>query len=443
MAPTAPRPTPHKDALLDRTGIIGASGHRPPPTPGMNRSGAAGFMAFVVMVFAAVTGVSELERGGDGSRLIAGDKVAEEAVPRLSEGAGLAEQRRDNLIMGVAGDTSDEPAADAESTADAGPTAEERAGARPATDVEPATPGTDVVPAETPDVDVPANGAQADGLGERVPEVAQADTARQSPRIARTRTSDREQASLHRRIQLFGEELRHSVRNHSVRNHSIRNHSIRNHAVDNHTVDHGADSRVEDGAVEGHGFEGHGFEGHSAEGHGAGERRGDDSRVKPGLTEPGGVEGLYDRVLGGVPVHESALRAPADARIPEREAQREQADGERDEREQVEVRPGAGDPDGGEASPAAPDHEAPAPDTTERGDADRVAGVSPSGAAESLTHDGSWSGDHAYEYGFGRAAAGQAEGHRTDGGTGNGGTDDGGLRDRAGVDEFGTYGAGW
>ncbi|MBB3662480.1 hypothetical protein FB384_001384 [Prauserella sediminis] len=409
MAPTAPRPTPHKDALLDRTGIIGASGHRPPPTPGMNRSGAAGFMAFVVMVFAAVTGVSELERGGDGSRLIAGDKVAEEAVPRLPEGAGLAEQRRDNLIMGVAGDTSAEPAADAESTADAGPTAEERAGARPATDVEPATPGTDVVPAETPDVDVPANGAQADGLGERVPEVAQADTARQSPRIARTRTSDREQASLHRRIQLFGEELRHSVRNHSVRNHSIRN----------HTVDHGADSRVEDGAVEGHGFEGHGFEGrgfegrgfegrgfegrgfegrgfeghgfegHSAEGHGAGERRGDDSRVKPGLTEPGGVEGLYDRVLGGVPVHESALRAPADARIPEREAQREQADGERDEREQVEVRPGAGDPDGGEASPAAPDHEAPAPDTTERGDADRVAGVSPSGAAESLTHDGS------------------------------------------------------
>jgi len=91
MAPTAPRPTPHQDALLDRTGIISASsrGSTVPPRPGINRSGAAGFMAFVLMVLAGVTGLSEVDGGGGASTLIAGDDVSSQApVPDVAPPGG-------------------------------------------------------------------------------------------------------------------------------------------------------------------------------------------------------------------------------------------------------------------------------------------------------------------------------------------------------------------
>ncbi|MCP2256227.1 hypothetical protein LY13_005014 [Prauserella aidingensis] len=244
MAPTAPRPTPHEDALLDRTGIICASGHGPaaPPTPGINRSGAAGFVAFVVMVLAAVTGVSGLEGDGGGSRLVAGDEVTE-AAPQVTEGSGSDEQRGD----GPAAGTDEDP----------GDAAQSRKGG----DVQgrPVSPDVDV-DARSDEVQVPADAATdpaddslAHGLAGPVPGVARAEpaaagtnvtgsdvaSARKADTAARetTRTSGtrvvgawtswqdraaRDRSAVERRVQRFGEELRRSIESHTTRHYGFR-----------------------------------------------------------------------------------------------------------------------------------------------------------------------------------------------------------------------------
>ncbi|GAA1213954.1 hypothetical protein [Prauserella alba] len=470
MAPTAPRPTPHKDALLDRTGIIGASGNGPPPTPGMNRSGVAGFVAFVVMVFAAVTGVSELERGGEGSRLIAGDEVTEGAVPPLSEGAGPVEQRRDDLVVGADRNTDVEPAADTEVPA----------APRSASDAGSETPDAEGGPAEAA-VDVPADGPQARGLGEQVPNVAQADAATQAPRIEDAEPGARK-PSLHRRIQLFGDEIRRSIRNHADHDHDFGSRDFRNHstgekrslveqrglvekgsalekrsAVEKRTAVERPGAADGTGAVDGQASDdGHAADGRAESGSagssGAGPGGGESDGAGSGGVEAGGIEALYDRVLGGAPVSGPALRVPEHARTPKPATQREQAGGASDVPEPTAGRPGTDD---GDVS-AGPGRETPTADAAEHDDAAGDAGsVRPSGGVRPSGADASWmDGDGrsggVYEYEFGQIDAGQADGDRRDGGAADDGPHDSGsahdhdsAHDRGAVHEYGTYGVAW
>lgn len=220
MAPTAPRPTPHDDALLDRTGIICASGHGPaaPPTPGMNRSGVAGFVAFVVMVFAAVTGVSGLESNDGSSRLVAGGETTQ-AVPHTMDGAGPGGQNPDNLEMG----------ADQGSGGGAGHERPQSTEDQAGTDAAAVAPDSGVVPAEsvssaasaetaesarvTAEVhpDVPADAALAQGLRDRTSGATQADGATQARRLAGAQPAGQAQGSPDQRIRLSGQDLRRDI----------------------------------------------------------------------------------------------------------------------------------------------------------------------------------------------------------------------------------------
>lgn len=243
MAPTAPRPTPHEDALLDRTGIICASGHGPaaPPTPGMNRSGAAGFVAFVVMVLAAVTGVSGLDGDGAGSRLVAGDE-ATEAAPQVPDGTGSDEQGGDVPGAGTDEKPGDAPQRRKGTDVPAGPVSPD-AGAH--SDEVRVSDDTAIVPA----ADALAHGLEApvpgvaraepaaagtNATGSEVASARKADTAAQE---ATTRTSGtpvagawtawqdrsaRDRSSVEQRVQRFGEELRRTIENHVTRHYDLQ-----------------------------------------------------------------------------------------------------------------------------------------------------------------------------------------------------------------------------
>ncbi|MBB3049434.1 hypothetical protein FHS23_000429 [Prauserella isguenensis] len=263
MAPTAPRPTPHEDALLDRTGIICASGHGPaaPPTPGMNRSGAAGFVAFVVMVLAAVTGVSGLDGDGAGSRLVAGDE-ATEAAPQVPDGTGSDEQGGDVPGAGTDEKPGDAPQRRKATDVPAGPVSPD-AGAH-----------SDEVRVSDDTAIVPADDGLARGLEAPVPVVARADPAAAGPNVTdsevaaaqdawtaardagprkagapvegawtvRQDPSARDRSSVERRVQRFGEELRRGIENHATRHYDF---------PARHTDARGREGRDDGGGVRG------------------------------------------------------------------------------------------------------------------------------------------------------------------------------------------------